>query len=123
METVVRDYRDLEVWREAMELAVLAYGATLRFPRSLSFGLADQIRRSAVSVPSNIAEGNARRFRAEFLQGLGIARGSLAELETQLLIAAKPGGVSKAEWCTFEASVRRVGWLLQSLMNSLRVPH
>ena len=77
-------YRDLLVWQEAMSLAVVAYRVTSRFPKEETYGLTAQIRKSAISIPSNIAEGSARNSPRELYQFLGIAAGSLAEVETQL---------------------------------------
>src|SRR3974390_2610222 len=82
-------YTDLVVWQKAVELVTEIYKATSNFPREELFGLTSQIRRSAVSVPSNIAEGQGRATKGEFVQFLGHARGSLFELETQVLIAAE----------------------------------
>ena len=78
------DFRELKVWQHAMDLAEEVYRFTATLPAEEKFGLVSQIRRAAVSVPSNIAEGNSRATRGEYLQFLGIARGSLAELQTQL---------------------------------------
>ena len=84
---MVKNHRDLLVWQEGMALVKLVYQTTAAFPKEEVFGLTSQMRRAAVSVPSNVAEGAARNGRKEFLQFLGIARGSLSELETQVLIA------------------------------------
>ncbi len=97
MSAVVRDYRDLIVWQKAMELVKRIYRLVGCFPTHERYGLADQMRRSAVSVPSNIAEGQARQHTAEFRHFLYIALGSLAELETQLLIAHDVSYVSAEE--------------------------
>jgi four helix bundle protein len=80
-------FEDLRVWRDAMRLAIDVYKATARFPREELYGLTSQVRRAAVSVPSNIAEGKGRRSNREFCRFLYNARGSLLELHTQLLIA------------------------------------
>jgi four helix bundle protein len=82
-----RSYRDLIAWQKAMKLVAEIYGATRRFPREECYGLTNQLRRAAVSVPSNIAEGQARFSQKEFHHFLSQARGSLVEIETQLLIA------------------------------------
>jgi four helix bundle protein len=86
---MVTSFRDLDVWRLGVELAELLYRCTARFPRSEVFGLSAQMRRSAVSIPSNIAEGRARNSSREFLHFLSISRESLAELETQLELAIR----------------------------------
>ena len=82
-------YRELIVWQKAMDLVVIIYQFTAKFPKSEIYGLTSQMRRSAVSIPSNIAEGSKRRTKADFRNFLTIALGSTAELETQLLIANK----------------------------------
>lgn len=84
-------YRELKIWQRAMELADAAYDLTQSFPSDERFGLTSQIRRSAVSVASNIAEGHARNSTKEYIQFLAITKGSLAELETQMLIAQRRG--------------------------------
>ena len=93
----MRRHHELQVWREAIELVEEAYRLTSAFPREELYGLTSQMRRAAVSVPSNIAEGAARQSEREFLQFLIIARGSLSELETQVLIAEKLGYMKSVE--------------------------
>ncbi len=88
---MIRDYRDLRVWSAAMDLAQAVYHTTAAFPRHEIFALTSQIRRAAVSIPSNIAEGEARDSKPDFLRFLGIAAGSLAELRTQLQLAVRLG--------------------------------
>ena len=83
----VKHYRELIVWQKSMDLVTQVYRLTRLFPREELYGLTNQIRRAAVSIPSNIAEGQARQSTAEFRNFLSIAQGSLAELETQILIA------------------------------------
>jgi len=83
------NHKELDVWKKSMELVSLVYKISLRFPDAEKFGLTSQIRRSAVSIPSNIAEGSARKGDKELIQFLYIAIGSLAELETQYLIAVQ----------------------------------
>ena len=84
-------YRDLKVWQLAMELAEDVYKLCAEFPRQEIYGLRSQLQRAAVSIPSNIAEGQARNTNKEFGYFLGIARGSLAELETQIMLAQRLG--------------------------------
>ena len=86
-------HRDLNVWREGIELVKIVYGLLERFPKNEEFALSFQIRKSVVSIPSNIAEGCGRDSDKELLHFLGIAAGSLAELETQLIIAKELGYV------------------------------
>jgi len=90
-EKVIRSYRDLLVWQKAIGLVRDVYVLTREFPDSEKFGLASQLQRAAVSVPSNIAEGQARQHTKEFKQLLYVARGSLAEVDTQLTIAVELG--------------------------------
>ena len=85
----VRDYRDLIVWQKGMDLVTEVYRVTRGFPREELYGLTNQVRRAAVSIPSNIAEGHARQSTAEYRHFLSIAQGSRAEVETQLLIAER----------------------------------
>jgi len=87
----VSTHRDLLAWRESMSLAEIVYRATEGFPKAESFGLVNQIRRCAISIPSNIAEGAARNSTREFVQFLGISCGSLSELETQIELATRLG--------------------------------
>ena len=87
----VNTHRDLHAWRETMALVEIVYRATEKFPKAEFFGLVNQIRRSAISIPSNIAEGAARSSSREFAQFLGISCGSLSELETQLELATRLG--------------------------------
>jgi four helix bundle protein len=111
-------FRDLIVWQKAVDLATAVYGVTRTMPAVERFGLTGQMRRAAVSVPSNIAEGNARNKIGDYLQFLSIARGSLAELETQLLIAQRLRMLGDtAELLNRLQEVRR---MLQALMQSLR---
>src|SRR5438309_206584 len=86
----IRDFRDLIVWRKAIAFAREVYSSTKSFPKEERFGLTMQVRRAAVSVSSNIAEGHTRQGR-EFVHFLSIARGSLAEVESQLILAAELG--------------------------------
>lgn len=118
---MLRSYRDLIVWQKAVELAVLIYRLTEGFPKREIYGLASQIRRAGVSVPSNIAEGYGRGSRKEYLQFLSIAQGSLKELETQTVLAQRLGyaTVSQAERVLLDSEI--VGKMLGGLIRSLRV--
>ena len=87
MEELIKNHKDLRIWKSAMNMVEEIYKLTDQIPKHETYGLTSQIRRSAVSIPSNIAEGAARNSRKEFLQFLYVALGSLAELETQLIIA------------------------------------
>ena len=85
----IRSYRDLKVWQLAMDLAEACYHLTRRFPTEEMYGMTSQIRRAAVSVPANIAEGHGRNSRGEYVQFLRVAQGSLKELETHILLARR----------------------------------
>ena len=100
-----------------MDLAAQVYSLTARFPKDELYGLTSQIRRSAVSIPSNIAEGAARHSRKEFIQFLHIASGSVAELETQLLLALRMGFTSSSSIISDVEEVRK---LLLGLLRSLK---
>ncbi len=89
--TRIRSYRDLMVWQKSMDLTVRTYEVTRRFPSEEKYGLVSQMRRAAASVPANIGEGQARRSGREYLQMLGIARGSLAEIETFVALSERLG--------------------------------
>ena len=112
----VRTHRDLIAWQEAMNLVEVIYQHTANFPKNEIYGLAVQMRRAAVSVPSNIAEGSARNSTREYYQYLGVATGSLAELETQLELAIRLRYLSQDSESIRQ--VHRVGRLVNALRNS-----
>jgi four helix bundle protein len=93
----LKSFRDLRVWQLAMELVELTYRVTQSFPKHEVYGLTSQIQRAAVSVPSNLAEGHTREHTKEYLHHLSIAQASLAELETQLEIAARLNYLARGE--------------------------
>jgi four helix bundle protein len=117
---MAHSFRDLVVWQRAMQLTVATYRLTQQFPREEIYGLTSQIRRSAVSVPSNIAEGHGRLNSGEFRQFLGIARGSNFEFQTQLEIArtlefGNPKLLDEAEGLSHE-----VGKMLYATLESIK---
>jgi four helix bundle protein len=114
-----RTYRELLVWSKAKHLATLVYRETEGFPRSELFGLTSQIRRAAVSVPSNIAEGQGRLTKGEFRHFLGQARGSILELETQLAIAYDLGYLPQQGQQILDSQTFQVLGLLNRLLDSL----
>ncbi|MGB8011239.1 MAG: four helix bundle protein [Terriglobales bacterium] len=116
---MARSYRDLLVWQKAKTLAVHTYKATANFPRAETYGLTSQIRRAAVSVASNIAEGQGRLTSGEFRHFLGQARGSLLEAETQLAIALDLGFLERTAYEALEQESCQVLGLLDRLLNSL----
>ena len=91
MSTTFKSYRDLEVWQRSMQLAKRIYQVTQKFPTDERFGLTNQLRRASVSVPSNLAEGHARFGAGEFSRFISIAMGSVAEIETQVLLSTELG--------------------------------
>lgn len=115
----MKTHKDLDVWNTAMELASEVYSITGRFPREELYGLSLQIRRSAVSVPSNIAEGAARNSKKEFAQFLYVALGSVAELETQLMLASRMGFLPIPNTDLF-ARIERVRKMLLGLLRFLK---
>ena len=86
---LIKSYKELEIWKKGIELSELIYDITKEFPSEEKFGLVSQMRRCAISFPSNIAEGSARNSYKEFIQFLYVAQGSLSELETQLILAKR----------------------------------
>lgn len=114
-------YRELIVWQKAIGMVTNIYRATQSFPKQETYGLVSQIRRSAVSIPSNIAEGQGRVSRGEFRQFLGNARGSLPEMETQLCIANNLGYLSEETMGALMERSGEVSRLLHRLMQSMSV--
>jgi four helix bundle protein len=113
-------YRDLIAWRKAMQLVRAIYDATRTFPKEELYGLVNQLRRAAVSVPSNIAEGQARFSPKEFRHFLSHARGSLVEIETQILIAQDLGYISAAKNGELLQSTAELGRVLNGLIASVK---
>jgi four helix bundle protein len=117
----ISSYKDLIVWQKSVELVTEIYAATSKFPRDEVFSLTSQLRRCAVSVPSNIAEGQGRASKGEFIQFLSHAGGSLFELETQLLIAGKLGYLPSQREHALAARAEEVARILNGLLTSLGV--
>jgi four helix bundle protein len=113
-------YKDLVAWRKAMDLVTEIYHATQLFPRDELYGLTNQLRRAAVSVPSNIAEGQARFSSKEFCHFLSLARGSRVEIETQLLIAQNLGYLSDRQSRPLFEQAAEMGRILNGLIASLK---
>ena len=116
----IGDHRDLIVWQKAMNLAVAVYRATAAFPRMEAFGLTAQLRKAAASVPSNLAEGSARRTSADFLSFLHIARGSQAEVDTQIRLAMSLGYLPNRSAEELLAQTEEVGRLLTAVIHGIR---
>ncbi len=115
----VHSYKQLVAWQKAMELVLRVYRVTQTFPRSEIYGLVTQMRRSAVSVPSNVAEGQGRASTGEFKQFLGNAKGSLFELETQATIARELSYMDEPQFEQLSGLISEVGRLINGLLNSL----
>ena len=119
MGTEVRSYRDLKVWQRGIELVKQVYALTRSFPQFENYGLADQLRRSAVSVPSNIAEGQARQHTGEFRHFLHMALGSAAAVDTQIIIAQQLGYISEEEAANVDACITEIRKMCHSLIAHL----
>jgi four helix bundle protein len=117
---VIQSFRDLRIWQKSMQLAVAVYRATWDFPGEELYGLTSQIRRSAISVPSNIAEGQGRLKLGEFKQFLGIARGSNCELQTQLELATALGIGNPEMLRETEGLSQEVGKMIYAFLESLK---
>ena len=117
---MAQGFRDLQVWQRAIQLTVVIYRLTQGFPREEVYGLSSQIRRSAISAPSNIAEGQGRLSIGEFRQFLGIARGSNYELPTQLVIARSLGFGDSVLIDEAESLSHEVGKMIYALLESLK---
>lgn len=116
---IVESYRDLIAWKKSMALVLAVYRHTQNFPKTETYGLISQLRRAAVSVPSNIAEGQARLSTGDFRHFLGNARGSLVEIETQLLIAQELGYLEVQDCDNLLQSTAEIGRILNGLIAAL----
>ena len=117
---MLASYRELTVWQVGMEVVVETYSLTRKLPGEERFGLCSQARRAAVSVPANIAEGRAQFTLRGYLRHLGIARGSLAELETHLLLTSMLGLLDAAEVARLMERTGRLGRMLNTMIRRLR---
>lgn len=113
-------YKDLNSWQKAMDLTTEIYRLTKKLPKDELYGLTNQMRRAAVSIPSNIAEGNARFSTKEYLHFLSIARGSVAEIETQLLLCVRLGYLTQEDLEAALSSQNEVERMLNSMITKLR---
>ena len=121
--TSLSSYRELIVWQKSIDLTVRIYALTRGFPAEERFGITSQMRRAAASVPANIAEGQARRTTGEFLQLLGVARGSLAELETFLTLCERLELTSNEVSNSLSSDCAEINKMLNALMRSLSTRH
>ena len=120
MRMAIRSYRDLRVWQKAVDLAVDCYRVSRRLPRSEMYGLASQMQRSAASIPANIAEGHGREHLGDYLHHLSMANGSLMELETLLLIAARLTYCNSNDLKPVFLQTAEVGRMLSGLTSKLQ---
>ena len=119
----IKNYRDFIVWQKAMQAVKLLYLLVKKLPNEELFALSDQMRRCAVSIPSNIAEGQQRNSEAEFTRFLNYAQGSRAELETQLLICVSIGYLTEQDIAETMALLEEINKMLSSLINTLSDTH
>jgi four helix bundle protein len=115
----INSYRDLLVWQKGMELVKVIYSVSRTFPGDEKFGLTSQLRRSCISVPSNIAEGQARKSTQEFIHFLSIAKGSLAEVDTQVLLAFEFNYLNQDEYDEIANHIDELQRMLFRLMEKL----
>jgi len=118
-----KPHKRLDVWKLAMELVGEVYRVTASFPARETYSLTDQIRRAAVSVPSNIAEGAARQTKKEFVNYLHMAQGSLSERDTQFELAKRLGYLGKEAWEQLDTHLERIDKMLSGLIRSQKSPH
>lgn len=118
----MNDYKELDVWRKAVALTTELYRLTATFPDAERYGLTSQIRRAATSIAANIAEGWGRGSRREYIQFLTIARGSLLEVETHLIISRNLGFLKSDDLVKMSEPLRDIGKMLNRLIAVLRVP-
>lgn len=121
-DVAIGSYRDLRAWQLGMDVAAEVWGLTGQYPRAEMFGLVSQTRRAASSVPANIAEGYGRNSRASYAHFLRIAQGSLKELETHLLLAARVGLAPAAAADTLLAHTDELGRMLNTLIRKIATP-
>ena len=116
----MKTHKDLEVWKKSMDLVTKIYKLTRNFPKEELYGLSNQMRRAGVSIPSNIAEGAGRNSSKEFLQFLYYAKGSLSELETQLIISYNLEYISKEQKQDIDTVINNIFKMLSGLIQSLK---
>lgn len=120
---MIKDYKDLIVWQKAMEATAEVYKLAKLLPKEETYALSDQMRRAAISIPSNIAEGQARNSSKEFNQFLAIAKGSKAELETQLLLCVKVGYLTDNDIASAINLLIEIGKIINTLQQKLTTNH
>lgn len=118
--STIKTHKDLEVWKKSVSLVTSIYELTKSFPSDEIYGITNQIRRSAISIPSNIAEGSARKGDKEFIQFLYISLGSLSELETQLIIAKNLKYLSEKDFNIISVHLKEIGKMLMGLIRFVK---
>jgi len=120
---MLKSYKELKVWEKAYQVCLDLSQITRNFPQEEKYGLTSQIRRAAISIPSNIAEGYGRKTTGEYIQALYVAYGSLCELEIQILLAVGLGYLSSEKNTVFQKEIGDVERMLKGLIKSLRNKH
>ena len=120
LSSAINSYKDLLVWKASVEMAVDCYSATKALPRSETYGMISQIRRSAASIAANIAEGHGRENTGSFVQFLRMAQGSLKELETHLVICERVGLMHELETKKLLGQADEIGRMMRSMIRSLQ---
>lgn len=116
----MRPHRNLDVWNKSIDLILDIYEFTKKFPKSEEYALTSQLRRAAISIPSNIAEGAGRQTKKEFIQFLHIAQGSASEIDTQLEIAFRLGYLDDAEKMKLDMQISNIGKMITGLQRSIK---
>ncbi len=116
---MIHSHKELTVWQKSMEFVTLIYQITRKFPKEEMYGLTSQIRRAAISIPSNIAEGRCRSSKKDYLQFLRIANGSSAELETQLTIAKELSFINDFDYNKADDAIKEVMRMLRAMIQKL----
>jgi four helix bundle protein len=119
MENKIKNFKDLKIWQKGIELAKVIYHLTNSFPTKETYGIISQMRRSAISAPSNIAEGFMRRHNKEYRQFLYVALGSLAELETQLILSEELGFLKEEQGRNIKADINELNKMITGLIKCL----
>jgi len=120
---MLKNYKELKVWQKSYQLCLAIYKATKIFPKNEGFGLTSQMRRAALSIPSNIAEGYGRKTTPDYLRSLYIAYGSTCELETQILLSGDLGYLNKESLSELQRDIGDIERMLKALIKSLENKH
>ena len=118
---MLRSFKDLKVWQKSYNLCLRVYRISATFPKEERYGLTSQIRRSAVSIPSNIAEGYGRKTTADYVRMLYISYGSICELETQILIAGDLGFIEEGKLDTTKQDIAEIERMLKAMIQTLEI--